>query len=164
MEWNRYICSACALERDFKEGMVMSFDIVNCRRCGRLMQRTSSKRLCPQCEKALEDKFQEVREYIRDNPNVTIMEVSRELDVSVEQIKQWVREERLLFSKAEGSGIQCMSCGVPIATGKYCARCKAEMSHSLENAYDKPKVTLATQQPSTSSKGKMRFLGVDEKK
>lgn len=140
----------------------MSFDIVNCRKCGRLMQRTSSKRLCPQCEKALEDKFHEVREYIRDNPDVTIMEVSRELDVSVEQLKQWVREERLLFSKAEGSGIQCVSCGVPIATGKYCAKCKAEMSHTLENAYDK-KVTLAAQQPQSSAKGKMRFLGQEDK-
>ncbi len=140
----------------------MSFDIVNCRKCGRLMQRTSSKRLCPQCEKALEDKFHEVREYIRDNPDVTIMEVSRELDVSVEQLKQWVREERLLFSKAEGSGIQCVSCGVPIATGKYCAKCKVEMSHTLENAYDK-KVTLATQQPQSSAKGKMRFLGQEDK-
>lgn len=141
----------------------MSFDIVNCRKCGKLMQRTSSKRICPQCEKALEDKFHEVREYIRDNPDVTIMEVSRELDVSVEQLKQWVREERLLFSKAEGSGIQCVSCGVPIATGKYCDRCKAEVSHRLENAYEKPKVTLAAQQPTSSAKGKMRFLGQDDK-
>lgn len=141
----------------------MSFDIVNCRKCGKLMQRTSSKRICPQCEKALEEKFKEVREYIRDNPNVSIMEVSREKDVSVEQIKQWVREERLLFSNAEGSGIQCVSCGIPIATGKYCEKCKAEMSHRLENVYEKPKVTLSNEHSAATAKGKMRFLGHEEK-
>lgn len=141
----------------------MSFDIVNCRKCGKLMQRTSSKRICPQCEKELEEKFKEVREYIRDNPGVSIMEVSREKDVSVEQIKQWVREERLLFSNAEGSGIQCVSCGVPIATGKYCEKCKSEMSHKLENVYEKPKLTLSNEHPTTTAKGKMRFLGHEEK-
>lgn len=139
-------------------------DIINCKKCGRLFQSISSKKICPVCEKALEDKFTEVREYIRDNPDVTIMEVSREMEVSVEQIKQWVREERLLFTDAHGSGIQCVHCGIPIATGKYCAKCKAEIAHTLENAYDKPKVTLAQQSPTASAKGKMRYIGHEEKK
>lgn len=142
----------------------MAIDIVNCKKCGRLFQRTSSKRICPNCEKALEDKFVEVREYIRDNPGASMMEVSRELEVAVEQIKQWVREERLLFTNAEGSGIECMSCGIPITTGKYCAKCKEQMAHKLENAYDKPKPVLAPQASQTSTKGKMRFLGQDDKR
>ena len=140
----------------------MALNIVNCKKCGRIFQQTSSRRICPDCEKALEDKFLEVRDYIRQNPNVSIMEVSREKEVSVEQIKQWVREERLLFTNAEGSGIECVMCGIPITTGKYCARCKGEMAHTLGNAYEKPKVVLQPQQPS-SSKGKMRFLNNDKR-
>lgn len=141
----------------------MTLDIINCRRCKRIFQPYGNKKICPQCEKELEDKFTEVREYIRDHPDVSIMEVSREKEVSVEQLKQWVREERLLFSKAEGSGIQCVMCGVPIATGKYCAKCKTEMTHSLENAYEKPKMVL-NQQPQHSAKGKMRYLGHEDEK
>lgn len=139
----------------------MTLNIINCKKCKRIFQPVGNKKICPECERALEDKFTEVREYIRDHPDVSIMEVSREMDVSVEQLKQWVREERLLFSKAEGSGIQCVMCGVPIATGKYCPKCKTEMAHSLENAYEKPKMVLAQQAPQ-SSKGKMRFLGHDK--
>ena len=139
----------------------MAIDIVNCKRCGRLFQRTSSRRICPECEKALEEKFVEVREYSRDNPGASMMEVSKEKDVAVEQIKQWVREERLLFTNAESSGIECLSCGVPIATGKYCAKCKEQMAHKLENAYDKPKPVLTPQASQSSSRGKMRFLGQD---
>ncbi len=139
----------------------MALNIINCKKCGRIFQQITSRRICPDCEKALEDKFLEVRDYIRANPNVSIMEVSREKDVSVEQIKQWVREERLLFTNAEGSGIQCVLCGVPITTGKYCARCKEKMAHNLGNAYEKPKVVLQPQQQNTS-KGKMRFLNNDK--
>lgn len=140
----------------------MALNIVNCKKCGRIFQQVTSRRICPDCERELEDKFVEVRDYIRDHPNVSIMEVSRETEVSVEQLKQWVREERLLFTNAEGSGIECVMCGVPIATGKYCARCKEKMAHSLESAYEKPKVTMAQPQAS-SSKGKMRFVNTDKK-
>ena len=140
----------------------MALNIINCKKCGRIFQQITSRRICPDCEKALEDKFLEVRDYIRQNPNVSIMEVSREKEVSVEQIKQWVREERLLFTNAEGSGIECVMCGIPITTGKYCARCKGEMAHTLGNAYEKPKVVLQPQQPS-SSKGKMRVLNNDQR-
>jgi len=141
----------------------MALNIVNCKKCGRIFQQTSSRRICPDCEKELEDKFAEVISYIRDHPNVSIMEVSREMEVSVEQLKQWVREERLIFTNAEGSGIECVMCGVPITTGKYCNRCKEEMAHNLGNAYEKPKVTLTQQQPQTSSKGKMRFVRDDKR-
>ena len=74
----------------------------------------------------------------------------------------WSRLSRLLFTNAEGSGIECVMCGIPITTGKYCARCKGEMAHTLGNAYEKPKVVLQPQQPS-SSKGKMRFLNNDKR-
>ena len=66
----------------------MALNIINCKKCGRIFQQITSRRICPDCEKALEDKFLEVRDYIRQNPNVSIMEVSREKEVSVEQIKQ----------------------------------------------------------------------------
>jgi len=76
----------------------MAIDVINCKRCGKLFQRVTSKKLCPECLRELEEKFNEVKSYIREHPDTTIMEVSAENDVSVEQIKQWIREERLEFT------------------------------------------------------------------
>lgn len=42
--------------------------------------------------------------------------VAEELDVSVKQIRQWIREERLSLSVAGADGIVCETCGKPIRT------------------------------------------------
>lgn len=105
----------------------MSFDLTNCRKCGRLFHRIN-RPICPDCEKALEEKYQEVKQYIREHEGATIVEVSKETDVSVEQLKKWVREERLYFQDPSASGIECLRCGIPIAKGKYCSKCAERLS------------------------------------
>jgi uncharacterized Zn finger protein (UPF0148 family) len=136
----------------------MALDVVNCRRCGRLYQRLEGKRVCPVCEQEIEDKFQEVRDYVRQNPNCTIMDVSNDMEVSVDQIKQWVRAERLVFSSAQGSGIDCVVCGTPIVSGKYCEKCKQEVASELGQVYHKAREELREKKGKTSDKSKMRFL------
>ena len=42
-------------------------DVRNCKNCGKLFQYVG-KPLCPACNKKLEDKFFEVRDYIYENP------------------------------------------------------------------------------------------------
>lgn len=44
-------------------------DVRNCRQCGKLYNYIggSYRNLCPSCIKQLEDKFVEIKEYIRDN-------------------------------------------------------------------------------------------------
>lgn len=42
-------------------------DVRNCKMCGHLFNYTNSP-LCPQCNKKLEERFQDVKEYIRENP------------------------------------------------------------------------------------------------
>ena len=45
------------------------------------------------------------------------------MDVSVKQIKLWIRQERLILSKASPDGILCESCGRPIGgSGKFCGQ------------------------------------------
>lgn len=135
----------------------MAIDVTNRKRCGKLFQRISAKRICPECLRELEEKFTEVKDYIREHPDITMMEVSKEKDVSIEQIKQWIREERLEFTNSEGADIYCISCGAPITTGKYCDKCKDKMTHSFNDLYhkDEPKVK---EQPKESG-AKMHYLG-----
>lgn len=132
-------------------------DVRNCKKCRKLFN-YSGDPLCPACAKEMEDKFFEVRQYINDNPTATMSVVAEENDIPMQQIKKWVRQERLLFSKESGISIDCESCGKPILTGRYCRECKGKMTDKFSSVYvEKP----AESKPGSksSSKGKMRFLG-----
>jgi ribosomal protein L32 len=114
-------------------------NVTNCKSCGRLFNALGNERLCPSCQKALEEKFQEVKHYLRENPGSSVEKTAIDNDVSTKQIKQWVREERLVLSSATESGITCENCGKPICSGRYCDSCKAAMANDLMGAIDKPK-------------------------
>ncbi|MCR5677752.1 MAG: FeoC-like transcriptional regulator [Agathobacter sp.] len=131
-------------------------NVTNCRGCGRLFNQLNNEKLCPACVKELEDKFQEVKEYLNEHPNASMNEVSKENDVSTKQIKQWVREERLVFAEGSLDGIECEKCGKLIKTGRYCDECKANLTNTLMSAIDKPKVEAPKKKERT--KERMRFL------
>lgn len=131
-------------------------NVMNCRNCGRLFNVLGNEKLCPQCRKELEDKFQEVKEFLQENPNSSMEVVSREMNVSVKQIKQWVREERLILSEASESGIVCERCGKMIRTGKYCDQCKNSIATSLQSVYAHPE--LAEQKRFERDGERMRYL------
>lgn len=132
-------------------------DVRNCRTCGKLFNVLNGERICPACQRALEDKFQEVKEYLRQNPNSTVEQTAKDNDLSVKQIKQWIREERLILSNAVESGIVCEKCGKPICTGRFCDICKANMKNDLMQVIDRPVVHQEVQK-SGHTKDRMRFL------
>jgi hypothetical protein len=111
--------------------------------------------VCPACNKILEEKFTTVKEYIRDNPTSTISKVAEATEVPVQQLKRWVREERLCFSKDSGVMIQCEKCGKPITTGRYCAECKHSMTQSFESLYNQNSPEVKKK---SYGSAKMRFI------
>lgn len=131
-------------------------DVRNCKSCGRLFNYQGGKPICKACKDALEDKFQKVKVYVRQNPNAPITQVADEMDVSAKQIKQWIREERLMLSEASVDGILCEHCGVPIRSGRFCEKCKAALSNSFSDAIEKPKVVAKHTPPEEGQK--MRFI------
>lgn len=134
----------------------------NCRRCGRIFNYVAGQQICEACRKELEADFQKVKEFIKENPNKGIKEVAEECEVPEGQIKQWVREERLEFSKGAGV-LNCEQCGSPIATGRFCEKCKAEMTGNL-NASIQPgidarrKAAMDAAAAAVKNKGGMRFI------
>ena len=114
-------------------------NVTNCRSCGKLFNVLGRERICPECRKALEDKFQQVKEYLTQNPNSSVEQTATDNEVSVKQIRQWIREERLVLSNATESGIVCENCGKPICTGRFCDSCRASMANELMSAMDRPK-------------------------
>ena len=86
-------------------------EVTNCRSCGRLFNVLSNETICPNCQKKLDDKFKEVKEFLDENPNASVEKVSRETHTSTKQIRKWIREERLILSDGVLDGITCDRCG-----------------------------------------------------
>lgn len=131
-------------------------DVRNCRSCGRLFNYMGNS-LCNACQQKLEDKFHEVKIFIDEHPEATVNQVAEEMDISVKQIKQWIREERLVLSEASADGILCEYCGIPIRSGRYCDKCKAHVQNTLASAIDKPG-KLVEPKKTDKDKNRMRFL------
>ena len=137
-------------------------DVRNCRSCGRIFNYIGGIPICPSCANKLEEKFAVVKKYIRDNPNAQLVEISEVTETPVTQIRQWIREERLSFTKDSVIGIECEGCGVTIKTGKYCERCKNEVMNSLNSAYHTQGTKEAQKEEKKSTINKMRFLNRDK--
>lgn len=132
-------------------------NVANCRSCGRLFNVLGREKICPSCQRLLEDKFQEVKEYLQKNPNTSVEQTARDNDVTTKQIKQWVREERLVLTSATEAGIVCESCGKPICTGRFCETCKATMANDLMNAISQP-AHKEEHSKADRERDRMRFL------
>ena len=131
-------------------------NVSNCKSCGRLYNVISNTRICPDCQRKLEEKFQEVKEFLKENPFANIDVLSKECEVSVKQIKEWVREERLVFAEGSMDGIECEQCGKLIRTGKYCDECKVKITNNLRQGINAP--AKAEPVKKERERDRMRFL------
>ncbi|MCQ2526329.1 MAG: flagellar protein [Lachnospiraceae bacterium] len=106
-------------------------NVRNCRKCGRMFNYITGMPVCPTCREAMEAKFQEVKEYIREHKGAGINEVAEACEIETAQITQWLREDRLELAADSAVMINCEKCGAPIRSGKYCDKCRANMTNSL---------------------------------
>ena len=136
-------------------------NVKNCRRCRRLFNYVVGPFICPQCREEIEKEFQVVKKYIEENPNKNINEVAESCDVDPQQIRQWLREERLQFTDDSAIGLECERCGISIKMGKYCDKCKKEMAAGFNAAIGNDINHLNQKDPEKEkrdSAAKMRFL------
>lgn len=133
-------------------------EVRTCRSCGRMFNYVSGRTVCPACADKLEKKFQEVKQYVRETPHATLQEISDTIGVSVKQLKQWVREERLCFSDDSPVGLECENCGAMIKTGRYCSECKTRLNTSLSSMIDKKPEPAVEKKSFNDHKNKMRYL------
>ena len=131
-------------------------DVRNCRNCGRMFNYLGGPTICPICRDSVEKEYEKVRDYIRDNPHSNIQKISDDCEVTVQQINQWVREERLEFSKDSPVMLTCENCGATVRTGRYCEKCKNSMANNLNEAFRKP-VAPSFEAKKQHESDKMRF-------
>lgn len=129
-------------------------ELQNCRNCKRLFNYITGEKICPKCRKLLEEKFQEVKEFVREHPGMSANEVADECGTTLKQIKKWVREERLVFSEDSLVGLECERCGRMIHSGRFCKDCAGGLADAMNDAFRKQ----VTSTRKGSASGKMRFL------
>ncbi len=105
-------------------------DIRNCKMCGRIFQYNNIP-YCHSCVLKREEMFVTVREYIWENPDANVPEVSEETGIDEKIILEFLREGRLELKK-ESIGLPCERCGAPIRTGRYCEKCTRELDVELK--------------------------------
>lgn len=137
-------------------------NIRNCARCGKMFNYIAGDPLCDVCKKELEEKFQQVKTYIRENPGSGLKQISEECEVSSKQLKKWILEERLMFTEDSPIQITCENCGARIVTGRLCAKCKATVTNALNDTVKQRQQALAAEiakkQQKPDSNSGMKFL------
>lgn len=117
----------------------------NCIKCGKLFVRVHNP-ICPDCTKEEETNFELVKKYLFEHPNSTAAEVAEETGVSLNAIKKYLNEGRLVATAGMKDFLKCESCGKTIASGSYCNECiikldKAAAELVKENTAEKNKNT-----------------------
>jgi len=128
-------------------------DFINCEKCGRVFKTIAGIKLCSRCRETDDDMYKVVREYIYDNPNSTVPEVSEATDVPESKILHFLREGRL-ETVGQAMLIDCEKCGVAIASGRYCDACTNEMSRGLRNMAKQMQAELNPKKDDQKSLGK----------
>ena len=122
-----------------------------CEICHRPLPLGYENDLCPVCKE--EELFSQVRDYIRAN-DVNEYDVAEHFDISLRQVKGWIREGRIEYKTDQPvtiTPLHCVSCGEPIAFGSYCQTCY-KLKHTPKATYVKG---------SQNVENRMRYLEAD---
>ncbi len=138
-------------------------NIKNCTRCGKMFNYVAGDVICDVCKKEIEEKFQEVKKYIEENPGSGLRQICEACDCPSKQLKKWILEERLMFTENSPIQITCENCGARIQTGRLCAKCKATVTNALNDTVKQRQQAIAAelakkQQKQADTKSGMKFL------
>lgn len=134
-------------------------EVKTCKKCRRLFHYLTGIELCSDCKNMLEEKFQEVKEYIaeKEKGGISIAQISRECEVPVSQIKEWLQEDRLELAERICAERVCEKCGQSIYEGSFCSLCKRELLGQVGNALRKETRNIPAARSSDSGQ-RMRFI------
>ena len=106
-------------------------NLKNCTRCGKMFA-SSHISLCPDCLEADQVTFKSVRDFIKNNPRVSIDVVVEATGVAEEDVREFVRQGRIDVADLSGPVLSCKRCGKPIESGEYCVLCRQDITENLK--------------------------------
>jgi uncharacterized protein len=107
----------------------------NCKKCGSLYQYYGNTQLCSACFQQDEADYQTIRQYLVEHPGAKMFEVSTILDITVNRIKRYLREDRLQIVEKNNGFLRCETCGRSIQSGQYCEECLDKSKHDFKVIY-----------------------------
>lgn len=69
-------------------------EIKNCKNCNMVFSTYEGAVLCKKCEAEEEETYKRVREYLYDNPGISVSDLSLKLNISIKRINQYVQNGR----------------------------------------------------------------------
>lgn len=102
----------------------------NCKKCGKL--HCDPGPVCRSCLKREEEKFEEVKAYLKEYPNSPMTVVAQETGVTISELERYLREGRLEATVGIQDAVRCIKCGKPIIKGRYCAECERKKEQKLK--------------------------------
>ncbi len=121
--------------------------LANCSRCNRVYTSVPGGRdICQSCMREEDDNYRKIFNFLSTRPAATAQEIAQATDIDVKDIYRYVRENRLRLVQGD-TGLTCEGCGIPIAQGKICDKCRQKLSEDLKNDIDKSR-PLKPQNPS----------------
>ncbi|NMB98545.1 MAG: MerR family transcriptional regulator [Clostridiaceae bacterium] len=140
-------------------------DVRNCKRCGRIYNYLGGIPICPICKDEDEKDFQRVKKYLYENPKATMSEVASNLEISIEKIKRFLREERLeIVGDDVIVGLECERCGKRIKTGRFCEDCNKDLALGFTKAARKLEEQVNVKSKDSPIGGGLRYLSKIVKK
>lgn len=136
-----------------------------CQKCsGNMLYKGSGCYVCESCGEEYLTDFGKVKRFINTYGPSNAITISKETGVSRHKIREFLRNGRVEIVEDASSDVSfCVSCGVPIRSGKYCNVCQSRLqgkaSHLERGVYN-----AASDDEKKSQKGQMRFKNQMEKK
>jgi hypothetical protein len=82
--------------------------------------------------------YKVVRDYVYENKNTNVDYVSRETGVSKQTILFLLKEGWLTLDESTGGNfLMCEVCKKPIATSRFCDKCKDSVSSAMQKSIEK---------------------------
>jgi len=136
----------------------------NCRICGKLFLRDHTD-YCLGCYKKTEQDFKLVSDFLSNEQNrfATIEEVSKETEVSVKQVADFIRDGRIYAEDYPNLGYRCSHCDKMIKRQLLCDECfhqfSSEINQTLkrENLIDEIKNTQNKQNNQSKNKNMPQY-------
>ena len=95
--------------------------MTNCPRCKKLAIIPHGSMICQPCVVAESDQLDKVRDHLKENPGLTLLQLAKETDVSAKRIESYIRDGKIELAEPE---ISCQKCQTKIRVGKFCEECQ----------------------------------------
>jgi predicted amidophosphoribosyltransferase len=114
-------------------------NVRRCVMCGVLFNSYGTNK-CPECIQELDRQFILVREYIYQNEEADVLEISKETGVDGKIVLEFLRDGRLTLG-VESDMLVCENCGKPIKSNRFCEACRGSLEDAFKNRSKKQIIT-----------------------